>query len=160
MAGGSGPALLANHEGARTVRRETLRVGWSLPVWVAALGLLLSGAAALADDALVGWDHGMSDGELARQAGLGVVAEEPDVSGHGNTVVSGKSNATSVANVDAKIEGDVVAEVVKGGDIRHVTTGPAKGFNVFQINTAPNVNQIANQSIVVNIINHADTAPK
>jgi hypothetical protein len=142
------------------VSRGTLRVGWSLPSVAAALGLFLSGAGAVADDALVGWDQGMSDGELARQAGLGVVDHGPDVSGHGNTVVSGTGNATSVANVTAEIHGDISAEVVKGGDIRHVATGPAKGFNVFQLNTAPNVNQIANQSIVVNIINHADTSPR
>ena len=98
-------------------------------------------------NAAVGWNSSISDTELARQSGFGI-----GINGEDNTVVVGDRSSAAHASSKVTLNGAVEAETVTAGDISAVTVSSAQGMNVFQNNTAPNVNQIVTQAIIIQFL--------
>lgn len=95
----------------------------------------------------------VSDRDLAGTSGLGVSIDNTTVTdSDGSLIVLGGGNSAALADAKGTISGDVKANTVTAGQVQNLSVENMRGFNVVQVNTAPNANQIVSQAVNVYII--------
>jgi hypothetical protein len=98
--------------------------------------------------ALLPPESAVSDHDLAGTRGLGVSIDNTTVTGSdGSLVVMGEGHTAALADAKGTITGEVKATTVIAGQIQNLGLSNMSGFNVVQVNTAPNVNQIVSQAV-------------
>ncbi len=83
---------------------------------------------------IAGWGASVTHDELGSERGLGVS-------------VTGNQNAVAQSEATGAINGDVVSEVVTTGQINDVQVSNVSGFNIYQMNSGNNVNQVVSQAV-------------
>jgi hypothetical protein len=95
----------------------------------------------------------VSDRDLAGTSGLGVSVDNTSVTdSDGSLIILGAGNSAALADAKGNISGDVKADTVTAGEVHNLSVQNLRGFNVVQVNTAPNANQIVSQAVNVYII--------
>jgi len=90
----------------------------------------------------------VSDHDLAGTSGLGVSIDNTTVThSDGSLVVMGEGNTAALADAKGTINGEVRADTVSAGQVQNLSLSNLSGFNVVQVATAPNVNQIVSQAV-------------
>ena len=80
------------------------------------------------------WGASVSQDELGLERGLGVS-------------VIGNQNAVAQSEATGTVNGDVVSNVVNTGQIQDVQVSNVSGFNIYQMNSGNNVNQVVSQAV-------------
>lgn len=80
------------------------------------------------------WGASVTQDELGLERGLGVS-------------VIGNQNAVAQSEATGTVNGDVVSNVVNTGQIQDVQVSNVSGFNIYQMNSGNNVNQVVSQAV-------------